>query len=254
MSIQARAWLTLLLLIVPAVSEAGERLRYAVYAAGFNILLLEATAEIGETNYRVDLSYRTVGLLGTFFPSSNESFAQGSWGSAGPEPRRFATWGTVRGHDRRAVIDFVSRQPVIRELVPDLEEDREPVPPGLERDTVDTLSGMAFVVREVARTGKCDGRARLFDGRRVMDVLARPAGREVLAPDYRSAFSGPAVRCDFEGRQLAGYMKDYDAAERQTLHLNRAWFAPVGASRTVMPVRIEFEARLVGHATAYLAP
>ncbi|MCX7383068.1 MAG: DUF3108 domain-containing protein [Alphaproteobacteria bacterium] len=254
MSIHARAWLTMLLLIAPAASEAGERLRYTVYAAGFNILLLEATTEIGETNYRVDLTYRTAGLLGTFFPSSNESFAQGSWGAAGPEPWRFATWGTVRGNVRRAVIDYVSRQPVTRELVPALEDDREPVPPGMERDSVDTLSGLAFVVREVARTGKCDGRARLFDGRRVMDVVARPAGQEVLAPDSRSSFAGPAVRCDFEGRQLAGFLKDYDAADRQKLHLNRAWFAPIGASRTVVPVRIEFEARLIGHATAYLSP
>lgn len=253
MAFRAHAWLTLVLLIAPSAGEAGERLRYAVYAAGFNILAVEATAEIGETNYRVDLAYRTVGLLGTFFPSNMESSVQGGWTSAGPAPHRFATWGMARGRNRRTVIDYLTGQPVLRELDPPVEEERETVPPGADRDTVDTLSGMAFVVREVIRTGKCDGRAKLYDGRRVLDVVARPVGREVLAADSRSAFSGPAVRCDFEGRQLAGFMKDMDSAERQKLHLNRAWFAAPGPGRAIMPVRIEFEARIVGQATAFLA-
>ena len=226
------------------------RMAYAVYAAGLNILTIDATAEIGPRGYRIDLSYRTTGMLGTFFPSTIESFAEGGWAAAGPAPARFTTSGTARGKVRRSVIEFVAGQPVVRTLEPLLEEDREPVAPEWQRDAIDTLSAMAFLLRQVAQAGTCDGKARLFDGRRVMEVASRTAGRDVLRPDFRSSFAGPALRCDFTGRQLSGFMRDLDAEERAREHPSRVWMPPA-AGRLALPVRIEFEARFFGKATAY---
>ncbi len=252
MTDRMRFFLLALLLLHPAASKASERLRYAVYAAGFNILTIDATADIADQGYRIDLAYSTVGVLGTFFPSTIQSFVHGSWTDTGPLPTRFASWGTARGRNRRTVLDFVARQPVVVELEPAVEEDRETVPRGVERDSIDTLSGMAYVVRAFARSGSCDGNAKLFDGRRVLEVRARPAGLETLAPDFRSTFSGPAFRCDFEGRQTAGFLKEMSEADRNKLHLNRAWFASLRPGAIAMPVRVDFEARFIGAATAYL--
>lgn len=238
-----------------AVAQEAQRATYAVYAGGFQAMVIEAKADIAATTYRMDVAYRTTGLVGTFFPSNIESFAQGAWSADGrAAPARFASWGTVRGKERRTTLDFPAGQPAIRALIPTIaEEEREPLPPGIERDGIDTLSGVAFLMREAARTGRCDGAARLYDGRRVMAITARTEGPERLAPDYRSSYAGPTLRCAFEGRLLAGFLKDADDEDRRKPHPSIAWLAPLAPGRPPIPVRIQFEFRLFGHATAFIA-
>ena len=235
-----------------AQPRAATQLSYGVYAAGLNVLLLDAKVALTKEDYRVDVKFRTAGMFGLFFPVELDSLAEGGWNGAAPLPRRYASGGLSRGKVRRTAIDFQAGQPVLRELVPPDDDEHLPVLPGEERDGIDTLSAMAYLVRSVTSTGGCDGRARLFDGRRVIDIIARTAGRETLQREDRSMFHGPAVRCDFEGRQLAGYVKSENDAERHRVHVSQAWLAEVVPGQPALPVRIVFETRFFGFATAYL--
>lgn len=242
-----------LLLAAPAArAQEATKLSYAIYAAGLNVLVVDAKAELERDSYRIDLSYHTAGLLGTLFPSRIDSFAQGRWDGMRPKPQRFASWGVSRGKERRIVVDYPEGQPVVRTLVPATEPDRDPVPPAMQRDTLDTLSAMAELVRQVAQTGRCDGTVRIFDGRRVLETQSSTAGTEALRPDYRSAYNGPALRCDMRGRQLAGFQHDADEAEIRRVHVSEAWLAPLRPGQPALPVRVVFETRFFGHATAYL--
>ncbi|WP_395666560.1 DUF3108 domain-containing protein [Methylocella sp.] len=243
-----------LLALLPAAARAQEatQLSYAIYAAGLNVLVVDSKAEFGPRDYRIDLAYRTTGLYGTFIPVRIDSFAQGSWNGARPAPQRFASWGVARGKERRITLDYPGGQPVIRTLVPATEPDRDPVPPAQQRDTMDTLSAMAFLVRQVAQTGRCDGTVRIFDGRRVLETQSVTAGSESLSEDYRSAFKGTALRCDMRGRQLAGFQHDADEAEIRRVHVSHAWLAPLVPGQPALPVRVSFETRFFGSATAYL--
>ena len=235
-----------------AQPRAATQLSYGVYAAGLNVLLLDAKVALAKEDYRVDLKFRTAGMFGVFFPVEIDSLAEGGWNGTLPLPRRYESAGLSRGKVRRTAIDFQASQPVLRELVPPDDDEHLPVPPGAEKDGIDTLSAMAYLVRSVTAAGTCDGRARLFDGRRVIDITARTVGHEHLQREDRSIFHGTALRCDFEGRQLAGYVKSEDEAERKRVHISQAWLAEVVPGQPALPVRIVFETRFFGFATAYL--
>ncbi|WP_264713680.1 DUF3108 domain-containing protein [Limobrevibacterium gyesilva] len=242
------------LALAPAGAEeqAPAHLAFAVYAAGFNVLNIDSDLDLGGPGYRIDLSYRTAGLFGTLFRSEINSFVQGFWADSRPEPLRFASWGVLRGNTRRTTIDYQAHQPVIRALEPAQEADRDPVPPAMQHDTIDTLSAMALLVRQVASTGRCDGRVATFDGRRASEITARTGGEEELRADYHSSFHGRALRCDIEGRQIGGFQHDTDEAELHKIHYSTAWLARVVPGAPALPVRVVFETRFFGHATAYL--
>jgi hypothetical protein len=235
-----------------AADTVSAHLTYAVYAAGFNVLNLDGNVDLGGPYYRVDLSYHTVGVFGALIRSNISSFAQGKWAGNRPLPLRFASWGTVRGEVRRTLIDYEANQPVIRTLQPAQEEDRDPVPPEQQHDTVDTLSAMAMLIRQVAATGTCDGHVNMFDGHRASDITAHTAGQEILPSEFRSSFAGPALRCEFVGRQTGGFKHDVSDEELHKLHYSTAWLARVVPDAPPLPVRIVFEAHFFGHATAYL--
>jgi len=251
-----RAVAVSLALLLPYAAQAQERapvqLNFAVYAAGLNVVNIQSGVDFGSSGYRIDLSYRTAGVFGLLFHSEIHSFVHGAWSGPSLEPLRFASWGTLRGSTRRTLIDYVRGQPLVRTLEPADDELRDPVPANMQRDTIDTLSAMALLVRQVAATGRCDGHTTTFDGRRLAEITSHTVGDEVLQTEGRSSFSGPALRCDFEGRQLAGFQHDEEAAELHKIHHSSAWLAQVVPGGPKLPVRVVFETHYFGHGTAYL--
>jgi len=229
-----------------------ERLQFAVYAAGLNVLNIISDVELSQQNYRIDLNFRTAGVFGALFHSDINSFVQGTWNGAVPAPVRFASWGITRGEPRETIIDYHETQPVVIKLEPKEDKDRDPVPSALQRNTVDTLSAMAMLVRAVADTGKCEGELTTFDGRRVLRITAHTAGLETLQSEGRSSFNGPALRCDFDGLQTAGFQHDESDAELHRIHHSTAWLAKVSPDQPALPVRVMFETTYFGHAIAYL--
>ena len=250
----ALALLPALLFATPGHTEdlAPAHVGYAVYAAGMNVLDVASEVDVGGPRYRLDFSSRTAGLFGALFNSQSDSFVQGAWAGARPAPLRFASWGLFRGTARRTTLDYEFGQPVIRTLEPPDEPDHDAVPATLQHDTVDALSALAMLVRQVALTKSCDGHLTIFDGRRVTEISAHTAGEETLPPSSRSTFAGPALRCDFAGRQLAGFKHDESEAERNKVHASAAWFARVVPGAPPLPVRVRFESRFFSDAMAYL--
>jgi hypothetical protein len=251
----------LALLVMPAAAaepEAGSaHLDYAAYAAGFNVVDVSTSIALDRSGYQVGLAFHTTGAFGLLFHSAIVSMVRGLWerGPANAQdvaPQRFASWGWDRGTEHRTLIDYRGGQPVIRDLVPPTDGERDPVPPAMQRDTMDTLSAMAMLLHRVATTGRCEGQAHIFDGRRLSVISATTGPVEVLAPERQSVFSGAALRCDFEGRQLAGFQHGVDEAELKRVKHGAAWIAHIVPGAPAMPVRIRFETRWFGHATMYV--
>jgi hypothetical protein len=226
-------------------------LRYQGYVAGFQAIAMEAAFDLRADTYRVQVDYRTTGAMGAVMSGAMRSTVDGRFGPAGPLPVRFYSEGHLRGQQRVTQIDYVGSAVEVKQLVPPNDGEREAVPEALQRGTVDTLSAMAALLRRVRDTGRCDGRATTFDGRRSAVLTATTGGEEVLEATSRSSFSGPALRCAFEGVQTGGFVLGTERAELQRPQVGTAWFGRDAAGRWV-PVRIAFRTRWFGNATMYV--
>ena len=244
----------LIMLCCPLAAGAQTaQMHYAAYAAGLNVLRLDADFALTPRDYRVHLAYRTAGTVGFVIRAEQDTVVEGSFTGDRPAPRRFYSYGHLRGSPRVTQIDYPKGQPEIRTLTPPNEEEREPVPQADQAGTIDSLSAMARLVRQVNASGRCDGRSRTYDGRRLAELSARTVGPETLEPTGRSSFSGPALRCDFEGRQLAGFKLDADRVKAQQPRRGSAWFAATVPGGPLIPVRMQFETDAIGALTMYLA-
>src|SRR6185437_2574355 len=161
-------------------------------------------------DYRLVVDYHTTGLFGAIIRSSMNSRVNGVWSEKEIDPLQFYSWGSLRGSPRRTLIEYSGGVPVIRDIQPPPSVERQPVPPSMQRNTIDTLSASALLMRRVADTGRCEGPATTFDGQRLARVTVTTAGEEMLTASHGSSFSGPALRCDFVGQQLAGFKLDDD--------------------------------------------
>lgn len=226
---------------------------YEIYAHGLDVAELEAGFGFGRWNYQMQMSYRTTGLVGALFHGYQFSVVEGAWQGSRPAPLRFFGDGFWRGEPRRTLIDYDRGQPLIRTLIPPNDEERDPVPPQLQANSIDTLSALALLMRRVQDTGGCEADVRTFDGRRLAEISAHTVGDEILPATGRSMFSGRALRCDFDGRQLAGFVRDADQDQLRRPQHGSAWLAQVVPGAPRLPVRITFETRWFGAATMYLA-
>lgn len=237
----------------PAQLPAMAQLAYAGYVAGFNVMNARAGFRLSPDGYALGVSFQTAGMIGALFRGDNLSLAEGAWSGSRPMPRDYLSGGTWRGNPRHVEIAYPDGQPHVVTVVPPEDNEREPVPEAMQRGTVDTLSAVAELLHTVALTGRCEGQARTFDGHRVTEVSAHTVGIEVLPPESRSSFSGPALRCDLEGRQLAGFPKDAgpDDMLRKPQH-SSIWVASLRPGMPQVPVLMSFETRFFGHVRLYV--
>ncbi len=245
----------ILLLLAPIATRAEPlRAHYATYAAGLNVVQMDALMDFSGERYRLDLEFETAGTFALLNKTRLLSRADGRFAGGAALPLRFYSAGTMRGERRQTLIDYESGQPALKELSPPNEAEREEVPEELRRNTIDSLSAMAQLIEQVNRSGRCEGSARTFDGRRLGQMRAWTLGEENLAATDRSSFAGPALHCAFEGRQVAGFRNDESRERQQRPQQGGAWFAVASPGGPKIPVRISFHTRWFGDAVMYLAP
>lgn len=235
-----------------AQGSASLHVTYATYAAGIEVAEVESGFAFGPWTYQMQFDYHTTGLVGFFYRGHEADSVHGAWNGNAAEPTQFLGEGLWRGEQREAELEYHGGTPSVVRLIPSNNGEREPVPDALRAHTIDTVSALAQLIHVVAQTGRCDTAVRTFDGRRAVEIHAHTVGQEVLQPTGRSNFSGRALRCDFEGRLLAGFkIGDDRARDSRPMH-GSAWLAPVLPGSPALPVRLSFETRWFGDATMYL--
>ncbi len=237
--------------VAPTIS-AETYLRYAGYVAGLNVFSLHVKAALAPERYRMETRYNPEGVLNVFISGELHTLAHGGWHAGRATPARYQTWGVWRGETRDTQIDYAAGSPLIRKLIPPIAGEREPVTPADQAGTIDTLSAFAYLAQQVNTTGRCDGDARLFDGRRLSVVSAVHVGEEFLTRESRSSFSGPATRCDISGKQIAGFLLGDAPTDGTGKTSGSVWFARPATAAVMLPVRMTFVVPVLGNATLYL--
>lgn len=72
---------------------------------------------------------------------------------------------------------------------------------------VDPFSAMLNALDHIARTGSCDGSARVYDGLRTSVITLHDLGTEMVEKDRPFAFAGEALVCGFVGTPTGGHQR-----------------------------------------------
>lgn len=249
-ALPAACLLCLVLASAPAAAQAL-RATYEVHAAGMVVMELEARFDLRADAYRVETRLRTRGIAAIFASGEQTTRVAGGFAGAAAQPAGYVSEGIWRGRPRRIALDWQAGTPRVIELLPPNEEEREPVPEALKTGTVDALSALAALSRQVLREQGCSLTAPVFDGRRRSDFTTDGIRWERM-PAWRGAWAGDALRCDFEGRQVAGFRRDGEGREAAAPQRGTAWFAAPYAGAPPVPVRVDIPTRWFGTATAVL--
>ena len=243
--------LPLIALAAPAIAEPL-RAVYSVRGGGVQVMQVEAVFDVDTPGrYSIRADWRSTGLARLFGSARFSAMTEGRWASSVARPGRYVMDGTWRGEPRRVVLDYPGGQPAMRQRLPQEDTTREPVPPEMTRDTIDQLSATAQLIRLVAETGRCDGRASVYDGTRRVEMQTRTAGRDRLFP-WSTAWHGEATRCAFVGRQLAGFRHEDNGDRAREPQEGTAWMAPPRPGDPPIPVRLEIPSRWLGSLSIYL--
>jgi hypothetical protein len=245
---------TLLLLPNPlqAAGTGSFSADYTGYSHGLTVLKLTGRLTLAPDAYSAEVSFHTAGFIGFIVHSDNDSQVQGVFQGDRAVPSLFTGTGNLRGTKRATRIEYKDGNPVVTLLTPPNERERTLVAPQDTLHTIDTLSAAALLVRTVATTGRCDGSATTFDGRRLSVLTSHTTGEVSLAKTDRSIFAGDALRCDFDGRQTGGFVtNENEDALRKPRH-GTAWLAPVLPNAPPVPVRLIFDNKILGEVTLYL--
>jgi hypothetical protein len=244
-------------LLLPCAASAQQQAvtlhaTYETYAAGIPVAVVETGFSLGPWNYQMDLAFHTTGMVGLLFRGHQLDRVSGAWNGSKAAPSSFFGQGVWHGTERLTAIDYQQGRPLIRQLQPPNDDEREPVPDPLQANSIDTLSALTQLIRVVSTTGRCETRVHTYDGRRAVEIEAHTVGDETLEPTGRSSFAGKTLRCDFAGQLLAGFKFGDDRARDSKPMHGSAWLAPVLPGGPPMPVRMAFETRWFGDATMYL--
>jgi hypothetical protein len=223
-------------------------LDYKIYIGGLEALA--ATVNIGSDAHRYDVAIRaaTAGAIGKILPWDIHIESKGNVAGDTLQPVEHAQVNNFQGKDRTVTLSYDGKGGFIdRKVVPDPNEDqRDPVPPELTRNTLDIVSGVLAGLRTVDRTGSCNGKVPVFDGRRRFDLVYADDGHETLEASAVAFYSGNTLKCAVTVEPVAGFWR-----KSQKKYFSRkvngedkvvpveVYIARVGAAKLDVPVRIE---------------
>jgi hypothetical protein len=220
---------------VPSALE----LEYKAYFGGMHALSFQAWVGLGAEGYRAQVRLRSDGLLAKLVEFSLDAETAGLASAGGLQPQRFNVTSQWRESDERLVeISYAENGTAALRVEPPAEEDdRDEVPEALRRDTLDPISAVLQLVRQLARSGRCEDEVAVFDGRRRYDVITHDLGETVLEANDVSPYGGPAISCGVSFRTIAGFWRSAQGQQSDEAVVE-VFLAPMTASTPPVPVRI----------------
>ena len=221
---------------------------YEFHAAGLRVLEAEFIFDVDGPQYRLEMRSRSRGLFSVFARNEQTTSIIGRWDGDTPRPQRYRVRGTFRGQPRVVEMDFgPDGMPRLGALEPsNAAETREEIARDSLGGTIDALSAVAQLSRIVARTGRCEANARVYDARRLTHLHARTIGTEAVPPDWREGLGGMALRCELESVLLGGWRTDQDIDRARQPVITTVWIARPQADGPPVPLRIELATRWWG--------
>ncbi|GAA4252097.1 hypothetical protein GCM10022293_25620 [Azospirillum formosense] len=244
---------------LPAQAQRWQ-LDYRVHVGGVAVLDARAELTLTEDRYSVQVDAATDGFLGRLFPWETRSLSVGTVRPDGVAPIRHTQSGVLRGSPRTVTLEYGPDGRVRTQVSPPPEEeDRDPVPEELTRQSRDPLSGVVDVLLAGLHGAGCQRTVPIYDGRRRYDMIFTDRGMTMVGESRHSVFSGAARQCRVSHKPIAGYertprqpfwQRGGGREERPPVDL---WIAPLEGVGPPLPVRLETDSGFGGvvvHLTA----
>jgi len=162
---------------------------------GLQIAALQASIAVSPSAFRLQVFSQPSGLAGLLMSGDATTSTEGRFAAGAVLPAKMLSVFHARGVTRVTQLTWQGNRPVTTQLLPTFGPEREPVPPRDQVGTVDMLSAMAGLLRQVTEPGRCEASQKTFDGRRLSLFNARTVGEETLDAAGRSSFrSSSALR------------------------------------------------------------
>lgn len=235
-----------------AADDVNVRAHYGVYLHGLHVLDASVAYTLSGSGYSAETHIVPAGIASLFLKMDIISAADGRFtADHAVTPLFFDSAGYSREKKRHVRLSYVNAVPRVDVIEPP-EPNREPVPADQLNGAVDTLSGMARLIRTVSRTHQCNGGSTVFDGLRLTRMTFK-GPFEAQAPSGRGqVYAGLSLRCDFVGQQIAGFVRNSpNRAKLATPQGGSVWFHETEGFGLV-PVRVEFDHPKIGHVTVVL--
>jgi hypothetical protein len=223
-------------------------LDYKIYIGGLEALKATVTIAADSAHYDVEIQATTAGAIGKVMPWTVNVASKGNVADGVLKPLAHTQNNNFQGKDRSVTLTYDGQGGFLnRAVVPDANEDqRDPVPPEMTQNTLDIVSGVLEGLRLVDRTGSCNGKAPVFDGRRRFDLIYSDDGHEMLESSGVAIYSGDALKCAVKVEPVAGFWRKNQKkffsrrvnGEDQVVPIE-VYIARVGAAKVEAPVRVE---------------
>ena len=241
----------LALCALPAQAET-DVLHYTARLHGIPLLDVDLCLILDQAQHEAGMVARTVGLVDMLVHGRAAGHVTGAIDGARVKPALYEEHGRLSGETHRVVIAYPAGDPVVQSMVPPQQTYRLPIPPADLPGSIDGLSAIVLETVVASRTQACQGGALVFDGLQLRRATTSTAGHEALARSSRSLFAGDALRCDTVSVMLAGYMKDDPVARQARPRHSRGWLAPLVPGGPALPIRLVFDADMLGDVTVDL--
>ena len=223
---------------------AAETRGYEFQVAWGNFTLAEASVQVSRLGERYSLrgAGRTEGLLAFFFEWQGTSQTEGLAANGRMRPLSHRHQGTWNDKARRTEVDWsVEGAPRVRNEPPPDETEVTPVPEASTLGTVDPFTVVLMVAEALKTGGRCETRAKVWDGRRRYDLTLEHAGSELLEADRTWAYAGPSVKCRLSIERIGGFRREQGSWKAEDDSGERViWVADLGGG-SYAPVRAELE-------------
>ncbi len=206
-----RAGLAGLLGILGPTAIQAEPLTLSYLVGWGHMTLAEAEISYSQSEIRYHLvsKGRTRGLLDLFFSWQGRAETEGLRLKEGRRPLVHEHEGTKKEKTRRTRVDWngAAGPRTEAEPPPDLERVTA-VPKSSIAGTSDPFTVILSLLDQLAVTGRCEGEAQVWDGRRRYDLSVTHLGEEELIADRPWSYGGQAIGCALDFKRIGGFRRE----------------------------------------------
>lgn len=236
----------------PAAADDVVKMEFQGFGpAGLHVLTTHTIIEEAPAWYAIEGDFSTAGLGAFFANIANRSVTQGREIANKPEPITFNSETERNGVVQHLRVDFKPGGAPDGSVTPPPKEPVTPVNFNQLTGTVDNLTAYLLLERQLARSGGCDLRVPVFDGRHRYDLQFSEGGRQFLSPAEGQNFQGETHACRMARTEIGGFYVDKKHEEGASS--GTIWYAPLlPGGDLAVPVRMEMQTE-IGNVALFLA-